>query len=126
MTVVGTLTRHDVEHARLCGRTRCLSPRDGSRATSLELKANRLAAQRLQRLRVLLAGHDFKFAGELVEMLESRSDIELRVDHWQTLHKHDELASQKLNSWADVVLCEWAGPNVGLVRRPQEAWPTAP
>ena len=43
----------------------------------------------IQRLRMLLTGHDFRFAGGLVEILESRSDIELHVAHWQTLHEHD-------------------------------------
>jgi len=64
-----------------------------------------------QPMRVLLAGHDFKFAGELVELLESRSDVDLRFDHWRTLHNHDETSSERLNLWADVVMCEWAGPN---------------
>jgi len=62
-------------------------------------------------LRVLLAGHDFQFAGELVEVLESRPDIDLRFDHWRTPHSHDEAASKQLSSWADVVLCERAGHN---------------
>ena len=64
-----------------------------------------------QPIRVLLAGHDFKFAGELVELLESRPDVDLRFDHWRTLHNHDEAASETLNLWAEVVMCEWAGPN---------------
>ena len=37
--------------------------------------------------------------------------VELRIDHWQGLHRHDEAASRRLVEWADVVVCEWAGPN---------------
>ncbi|MFJ3311988.1 glycosyltransferase [Micrococcus endophyticus] len=70
-----------------------------------------LAGPRTERTKVLLAGHDLKFAGELVDMLRSDPDVELRIDHWETLHAHDEPASREHLSWADVVLCEWAGPN---------------
>lgn len=63
------------------------------------------------RTKVLVAGHDLKFAGELVDLLVSRPDIEVRFDRWRTLHHHDEAASRRLLDWADVVVCEWAGPN---------------
>ena len=62
-------------------------------------------------LRVVLAGHDFKFAGELVEMLQADPSVDLRLDEWTTLQKHDEAASLRHIEWADVVICEWAGPN---------------
>ncbi|MDO5634681.1 MAG: glycosyl transferase, partial [Micrococcus sp.] len=63
------------------------------------------------RRRVLLAGHDFKFAGELVDLLRDDPRVELRWDVWDSLHHHDADASQRLLDWADVVVCEWAGPN---------------
>ncbi|MBD4478209.1 glycosyl transferase, partial [Xanthomonas citri pv. citri] len=63
------------------------------------------------RIRVVLAGHDLKFAGELVDLLRDDPGVELRIDHWQGLHRHDEAASRRLVEWADVVVCEWAGPN---------------
>lgn len=69
------------------------------------------AAPNDHRTRVLLAGHDLKFAGELVDLLQSDPDVELSIDHWQSLHKHDEAASERLLADADVVVCEWAGPN---------------
>ncbi|CAI3800185.1 glycosyl transferase [Pseudarthrobacter sp. MM222] len=61
--------------------------------------------------RVLIAGHDLKFAGELVSALEMRDDIELAFDHWETLHRHDVQESERLRDWADVIICEWCGPN---------------
>lgn len=61
-------------------------------------------------LRVVLAGHDLKFAGELVQLLEERPDVELRIDQWRSLREHDVPASEDLLAWADVVICEWAGP----------------
>lgn len=64
-----------------------------------------------KRLRVVLAGHDFKFAGELIEVLTQRKDIDLIVEKWSRLNQHDENRSLKLAKWADVVICEWAGPN---------------
>ncbi|WP_211883034.1 glycosyltransferase [Pseudarthrobacter albicanus] len=61
--------------------------------------------------RVLIAGHDLQFAGELVSVLEMRDDIELAFDHWKTLHHHDAKESERLRDWADVIICEWCGPN---------------
>lgn len=70
-----------------------------------------LAVPAKARTKVLLAAHDLKFAGELVDLLHADPDVELRIDHWESLHKHDEAASGRLLEWADVVVCEWAGPN---------------
>jgi glycosyltransferase involved in cell wall biosynthesis len=64
-----------------------------------------------QKTRVLIAGHDLKFAGELVSVLEMRDDIELAFDHWKSLHHHDVQESERLRDWADVIICEWCGPN---------------
>ena len=64
-----------------------------------------------QKTRVLIAGHDLKFAGELVSVLEMRDDIELAFDHWTSLHQHDVKESERLRDWADVIICEWCGPN---------------
>lgn len=61
--------------------------------------------------KILVAGHDLKFAGELLDMLKGRPDVELKIDHWETLHKNDESLSQSLLEWADTIFCEWAGPN---------------
>lgn len=61
--------------------------------------------------KVLLAGHDFKFAGELIDLLRSRSDVELRIDQWTRLAQHDKGASEELANWADTIICEWSGPN---------------
>jgi glycosyltransferase involved in cell wall biosynthesis len=65
----------------------------------------------LHKTRVLIAGHDLKFAGELVSVLEMRDDIELAFDHWETLHCQDVQESERLRDWADVIICEWCGPN---------------
>lgn len=70
-----------------------------------------------QRLRVVLAGHDFKFAGELIEVLTQRKDVDLLVDEWSRLNQHDKDRSLKLAKWADVVICEWAGPNAVFYSR---------
>ena len=62
-------------------------------------------------LRVGVAGHDLKFFTRLLDYLRSRSDMEIRVDHWPALKAHDEKRSQDLVDWADVIICEWCGPN---------------
>lgn len=61
------------------------------------------------RYKVVLAGPDLKFAGELIELLEARTDIELRIDRWGP--NHDKDLSAELIEWADVIICEWAGLN---------------
>ncbi len=66
---------------------------------------------RATRLKVVLAGHDLKFAGDLIDILEMRPDIELRIDRWTSLFKHDQKASSELAEWADTIVCEWAGNN---------------
>lgn len=72
-------------------------------------------------LRVVVAGHDLKFAGELVDLLQNDPDVDLRLDHWSSLHHHDEAASQRHADWADVVMCEWAGPNAVWYSRHRRA-----
>lgn len=62
-------------------------------------------------LRVGVAGHDLKFFSRLLDYLRSRPDMEIRVDHWAALKAHDEKRSCALADWADVVVCEWCGPN---------------
>src|SRR5690606_8962800 len=62
-------------------------------------------------LRVGVAGHDLKFFSRLLDYLRSRPDMEIRVDHWAALKAHDEKRSRALADWADVVVCEWCGPN---------------
>jgi glycosyltransferase involved in cell wall biosynthesis len=67
--------------------------------------------QRERKLRVGVAGHDLKFFTALLNYLESRPDMEVRVDHWAALKVHDPERSQELVDWADVIVCEWCGPN---------------
>ncbi len=62
-------------------------------------------------LRVVIAGHDLKFFTPLIEYLRLQPGLEVRVDQWAALGEHDEAVSKELADWADVVICEWCGPN---------------
>ncbi len=73
--------------------------------------SDRVLAVKGRRLRVGVAGHDLKFFSRLLDYLRSRSDLEVQVDHWAALKAHDEERSQALVDWADVIVCEWCGPN---------------
>ncbi len=64
-----------------------------------------------ERLRVVIAGHDLKFFNQLVQYFRLQPDLEVRLDQWAALGEHDEAASRELAEWADVVVCEWCGPN---------------
>jgi glycosyltransferase involved in cell wall biosynthesis len=68
-------------------------------------------AHRRRPLRVLVASHDFKFFTRLQDYLSALPGVELKVDLWPALNEHDEQQSKRLNRWADVVICEWCGPN---------------
>jgi glycosyltransferase involved in cell wall biosynthesis len=62
-------------------------------------------------LRVVIAGHDLKFFTQLVALLRLRPGVEVRLDQWAALGEHDPAVSRELAEWADVVICEWCGPN---------------
>ena len=62
-------------------------------------------------LRVVIAGHDLKFFTPLIRYFNLQPDLEVRVDQWAALGEHDEGVSKELAEWADVVICEWCGPN---------------
>jgi glycosyltransferase involved in cell wall biosynthesis len=62
-------------------------------------------------LRVVVAGHDLKFFTPLLDYLRMQPDLEVRLDQWAALGQHDPAASRELAAWADVVVCEWCGPN---------------
>lgn len=57
--------------------------------------------------KILIAGHDLKFAKFIMEAIEARDDMELLVDQWQGHDKHDEEQSYRLLEQADTILCEW-------------------
>jgi glycosyltransferase involved in cell wall biosynthesis len=62
-------------------------------------------------LRVVVAGHDLKFFTSLLGYFQLQPDLEVRVDHWAALGEHNEAKSRELAEWADVIVCEWSGPN---------------
>lgn len=72
--------------------------------------AGRISAQ--EKTRVVIASHDMKFMGELMDYLERSPEFEVEQDRWESLHVHDQARSRQLADWADVVFCEWAGPSL--------------
>lgn len=62
-------------------------------------------------VKVLLAGADFKFAGDIVDMLVQRKDIELKVDLFEANAKPQPHISSHLLPWADVIIAEFASKN---------------
>ncbi len=62
-------------------------------------------------LRVVVAGHDLKFFAPILEYLNDLPGLDVRVDHWLALGRHSAEISTALAQWADVVICEWCGPN---------------
>lgn len=62
--------------------------------------------------KILIAGHDLKFAKFLIEEIERADNLELLVDQWQSHSKHDEIKSLKLLDQADIIFCEWGLGNL--------------
>lgn len=100
-------------------RDRCL---EAARDFTLEAAAGRLKRYLRQafppapegappRTKVVVAGHDLKFFTRLLDHLRSLPGVEVRVDRWPALGSHDPEVSRELAEWADVVVCEWCGPN---------------
>ena len=61
--------------------------------------------------KILLAGHDLKFAEPIAKALESMG-IEVLRDKWSNHSRHDMEQSLGLYNQADAVWCEWALGNV--------------
>lgn len=64
-----------------------------------------------RRQRVVVASHDLKFFNRILEHLQALPHLEVRIDRWESLSTHDERVSRELLDWADVIVCEWCGPN---------------
>lgn len=60
---------------------------------------------------VLLAGHDFKFAGELVQVLEQVKGVRIEFDQWEHQNRQSVSQSDRLLREANVILCEFASHN---------------
>lgn len=55
---------------------------------------------------ILIAGHDLKFAGAMVDKLLS-SGCKVLFDKWDGHNKHNLTISEELLTKADIVFCEW-------------------
>ncbi|WP_156802479.1 glycosyltransferase [Corynebacterium lubricantis] len=69
------------------------------------------ASLNVQGKTVLIAGHDLKFAGMLIDELKLKG-VRLLFDKWENHTKHDEDLSRSLLAQADIVFCEWGLGNV--------------
>ena len=77
------------------------------RAFPAPLRANRATKP----LRIGVASHDFKFFTRVLDHLRALPDVEVRVDAWSEPRGQNLARSVALRDWADVVICEWCGPN---------------
>jgi len=58
-------------------------------------------------VRVVFAGHDLKFAEDVMRRLGEMADMEVRADEWAGHRAHDPKQSREMAEWADVVVAEW-------------------
>ncbi|MCZ0205609.1 glycosyltransferase family 4 protein, partial [Streptomyces sp. UMAF16] len=76
----------------------------------VEVQAQRLDLDAFVPLRIGVAGHDLKFLTRLLDHFRALPGLDVRVDAWPALARHDQAASRDLADWADVVVVEWCGP----------------
>lgn len=81
-------------------------PRVHDRLRPLLRAARPQGEQPLRRRRVVVASHDLKFAGGILDVLR-RSGVEVREDRWQGHDIHDADTSRELAGWADSVWADW-------------------
>lgn len=62
--------------------------------------------------KVLVVGHDLKFAKFIIEKIDKDDRLELLIDQWQGHDKHNEAKSLKLLDQADIIFCEWGLGNL--------------
>lgn len=60
-----------------------------------------------EKIKIVFAGHDLKFAQILISYFDEHPNFEVRVDTFASHEKHDEKYSQRCVDWADVIFCEW-------------------
>ncbi|WP_222118328.1 hypothetical protein, partial [Corynebacterium propinquum] len=60
---------------------------------------------------LLMAGHDFKFAGELVELLQHVGGLRVEFDRWPQQNRHRVEDSDARLAEADIIFCEFASHN---------------
>ncbi|GAA2663211.1 glycosyltransferase [Streptomyces vastus] len=85
-------------------------PSSSRLSTSLEKGGSPAVGARQQPLRVGVAGHDLKFLTRLLDHFRALPGLDVRIDAWPALARHDPAASKELADWADVVFVEWCGP----------------
>ena len=110
--VLTSLTSHSLAqyhaHAAVEGST---SEQDFASAFGSDLPDYLAVPRQENPTKVLLAGADFKFAGDLVDTLIQRKDIEVKVDLFEANAKPQPDKSKLLLPWADVIIAEFASKN---------------
>ncbi|MCY8215198.1 glycosyltransferase family 4 protein [Bacillus haynesii] len=57
--------------------------------------------------KIVIAGHDLKFAKGIISILEKDEKFIIKTDKWRGHNVHDEAYSRECLNWADIVICEW-------------------
>lgn len=78
---------------------------------SVVTKHNALYPDANEPLTVLVAGHDLKFAPEILAEVEAQGHTVV-IDKWSGHSQHDPEQSMKLLEDADVIFCEWSLGNL--------------
>ncbi|MEC1281316.1 glycosyltransferase family 4 protein [Bacillus paralicheniformis] len=62
---------------------------------------------RVNKKKLVIAGHDLKFAEDIISVLEKSDNFSIKIDKWKGHNVHDEEYSRECLKWADIIFCEW-------------------
>ncbi|MFN2744487.1 glycosyltransferase family 4 protein [Bacillus sp. z60-18] len=62
---------------------------------------------RVNKKKLVIAGHDLKFAEDIISILEKSDNFSIKIDKWKGHNVHDEEYSRECLKWADIIFCEW-------------------
>ncbi|WP_271394356.1 glycosyltransferase [Neomicrococcus lactis] len=71
----------------------------------------KIALEVFEPKRIVVAGHDLKFATHLISHLEMQGH-QVRLDAWTGHSSHDKQKSNELIEWGQVLFCEWSLGNL--------------
>lgn len=63
--------------------------------------------KKIPNIKILFAGHDFKFALLIINYFNNIEGFDVKIDKWKGHNIHDTSKSFKLLAWADIIFCEW-------------------
>ncbi|CAN5861644.1 glycosyltransferase family 4 protein [soil metagenome] len=103
----------DLARARASGAGENFSPRRSAERMSTAIQ-RAIPDQFDPATDLTVLSHDYKFLDPILERLERRDSVHNTRDIWKSLDSYDLATTKSMLARAEVILCEWCGPNAVL------------